>query len=392
VKRKNARKKSMPGIRLNWTQWKPRNSKEKEKWKNVLPKKEKKHVTGIKMNEVPVVIAMTEVLDDSRIEDQIEVDLMIGDLEVVIVDHLVIAMTEVHVISEDPETIVVVLEMIVGLIVEMIERDRGMMIKVDHLGDQVLDHGGIVNVRKMQNGNQEAVMMMDHPDEILTVNLHPEDQMMLVIGVENLEMIVVLLQGMIVVHVIAMIEVAPVIAMIVVAPVISEDQGTTAVPETTVDLEISEDPEMTVDLEMIVVLVTGMIEEVIEVVTIGVLVHLEEEIGAEPVMLLEEMIVVEVDSVEEAIEIEVVIVAETVVVIAEPMIGDPLPVFCLQQEMIDEMIAVIAGMIAAVIVVVIVEMILHRSRLPNVNKVGRKPPMVEMVGLQFLKNKNYDDF
>ena len=127
---------------------------------------------------------------------------------------------------------------------------------------QVLDHGGIVNVRKMQNGNQEAVMMMDHPDEILTVNLHPEDQMMLVIGVENLEMIVVLLQGMIVVHVIAMIEVAPVIAMIVVAPVISEDPGMTAGLETTVDLEISEDPEMTVDLEMIVVLVTGMIEEV----------------------------------------------------------------------------------------------------------------------------------
>ena len=125
-------------------------------------------------------------------------------------------------------------------------------------------------------------------------------------------------------------------------------------------------------------------------VTIGVLVHLEEEIGAEPVMLLEEMIVVEVDSVEEVIEIEVVI--EIVVVIAEPMIGDPLPVFCLQQEMIDEMIAVIDEMIVEMIVVVIVEMILHRSRLPNVNKVGRKPPMVEMVGLQFLKNKNYDDF
>merc|ERR550525_596529 len=175
--------------------------------------------------------------------------------------------------------------------------------------------------------------------------------------------------------------------MIVVAPVISEDPGMTAGLETTVDLEISEDPEMTVDLEMIVVLVTGMIEEVIEVVTIGVLVHLEEEIGAEPVMLLEEMIVVEVDSV------EVAIVVETVVVIAEPMIGDPLPVFCLQQEMIDEMIAaVIAGMIGAVIVemigAVIVEMILHRSRLPNVNKVVRKPPKVEMVGLQFLKNKN----
>merc|ERR1719492_500025 len=154
---------------------------------------------------------------------------------------------------------------------------------------------------------------------------------------------------------IEVIEVALVIAMIVVAPVISEDPGTTAGPE------------------MIVVLVTGMIEEVIEVVTIGVLVHLEEEIGAEPVMLLEEMIVVEVDSVEEVIEIEVVIVViEIVVVIAEPMIGVPLPVFCLQQEMIDEMIAVIAGMIAAVIV----EMILHRSRLPNVNKVGRKPLMV----------------
>merc|ERR1719192_356368 len=264
--------------------------------------------------------------------------------------------------------------MIVGLIVEMIERGREMRIKVDHLGDQELDHGGIVNVRKMQNGNQEAVMMMDPQDEILTANLHPEDRMMLVIGVENLEMIVVLLLGMIVVHVIAMIEVAPVIAMIVVVPVISEDPGTTAGPETTVDLEISEDPEMTVDLEMIVVLVTGMIEEVIEVVTIGVLVHLEEEIGAEPVMLLEEMIVVEVDSVEEVIEIEVVI--EIVVVIAEPMIGDPLPVFCLQQEMIDEMIAVIDEMI----VVVIVEMILHRSRLPNVIKVGRKPPMVGMVG------------
>merc|ERR1719220_2989894 len=165
---------------------------------------------------------------------------------------------------------------------------------------------------------------------------------------------------MIVVHVIAMIEVAPAIAMIVVAPVISAD------PETTVDLEISEDPEMTVDLEMIVVLVTGMIEEGIEVVTIGVLVHLEEEIGAESVMLLEEMIVVEVDSVEEAIEIEVVIVAETVVVIAEPMIGDPLPVFYLQQEMIDEMIA---GMIGAVIVemigAVIVEMILHRFTPPK---------------------------
>merc|ERR1719189_2573243 len=98
------------------------------------------------------------------------------------------------------------------------------------------------------------------------------------------------------------------------------------------------------------------------------------------------MIVVEVDSAEEVIEIEIEEVIEIVVVIAEPMIGDPLPVFCLQQEMIVEMIVVV---IVEMIVVVIVEMILHRSRLPNVIKVGRKPPMVGMVGLQFLKNKNY---
>merc|ERR1712150_223803 len=131
-------------------------------------------------------------------------------------------------------------------------------------------------------------------------------------------------------------------------------------------LEISkEDPEMTVDL--------GMIEEVIEVVTIGDLVHLEEEvIEAEPVIPLEEMIVEEVDSVEE--------IAEEIV---ELMIGDLLPVLCLQQEMI-------AGMI-----VVIVETIpllrRQRRRLPSVNnKVGKKHLMVAMVGLQFLKNKNYD--
>ena len=34
---------------------------------------------------------------------------------------------------------------------------------------------------------------------------------------------------------------------------------------------------------------------------------------------------------------------EIVVVIVEPMIGDPLPVLCLQQEMIDEMIAAAAA-------------------------------------------------
>merc|ERR1719400_2212993 len=101
-------------------------------------------------------------------------------------------------------------EMIVDLVVEMIvdllEEEmfvvlemiaEKILIKVDHLGDQVLDHGGIVNARKMQNGNQEAVMtMVDHQDVILTDNRHPEDQMMRVIGAESLEMIVVL--GMIV--------------------------------------------------------------------------------------------------------------------------------------------------------------------------------------------------
>merc|ERR1719507_1879623 len=85
-------------------------------------------------------------------------------------------------------------------------------------------------------------------------------------------------------------------------------------------LEISkEDPEMTVALEMIVDLEIGMIEEVIEVVTIGDLAHLEEEvIEAEPVILPEEMIVEEVDSVEE--------IAEVIAVeIVELMIGDLLP-------------------------------------------------------------------
>merc|ERR1712183_57456 len=188
--------------------------------------------------------------------------------------------------------------------------------------------------------------MVDHQDVILTDNRHPEDQMMRVIGAESLEMIVVL--GMIVAPAIAMIEEV---------------------------LEISEDPEMTVDPEMIVDL-EEMIEEVIEVVTIGDLDHLEGEIVAEPAILLEEMIVEEVDSVEEVIEIvivEIVIVEETAVVIVELMIGDLLPVLCLQQETIDEMIE---GMI-----------VIRRQRLPSVIKVGRKL-ILAMVGLQFLKNKN----
>merc|ERR1712183_1215840 len=200
--------------------------------------------------------------------------------------------------------------------------------------------------------------MVDHQDVILTDNRHPEDQMMRVIGAESLEMIVVL--GMIV---------APAIAMIEEVLEISEDPEMTVDPEMIVEvLEISEDPEMTVDPEMIVDL-EEMIEEVIEVVTIGDLDHLEGEIVAEPAILLEEMIVEEVDSVEEVIEIvivEIVIVEETAVVIVELMIGDLLPVLCLQQETIDEMIA---GMIV----------ILRRQRLPSVIKVGRKL-ILAMVG------------
>merc|ERR1711894_277721 len=125
--------------------------------------------------------------------------------------------------------------------------------------------------------------------------------------------------------------------------------------------------------------------EVIEAVTIGDLVHLEEEvieevIEAEPVILLEEMIVEEVDSVEE--------IAEVIAVeIVELMIGDLLPVLCLQQEMIAGMIVVIAETI------LLRRQRRQRRRLPSVNnKVGKKHLMVAMVGLQFLKNKNYDFF
>merc|ERR1719242_2116734 len=135
-------------------------------------------------------------------------------------------------------------------------------------------------------------------------------------------------------------------------------------------------------------------EEAIEAVTIGDLAHLEGEIEAEPAILQEEMIVEEeVDSVGEVIAIVAVIVAEIVAVIVveiaivESMIGDLLPVLCLQQETIEEMIA---GMIVVLEMIVVPEMILLH-RLPNVNRVGRKL-MVATVGLQFLNVKNYDYF
>ena len=62
--------------------------------------------------------------------------MIVRDLEVLIIGHP--AMTEIF---EDLEITAVDLEMSVGL--------------------EVLDHGGIVNARKMHNGKQETVMTMD---------------------------------------------------------------------------------------------------------------------------------------------------------------------------------------------------------------------------------------
>ena len=62
--------------------------------------------------------------------------MIVRDLEVLIIGHP--TMTEIF---EDLEITAVDLEMSVGL--------------------EVLDHGGIVNARKMHNGQQEALMMMD---------------------------------------------------------------------------------------------------------------------------------------------------------------------------------------------------------------------------------------
>ena len=62
--------------------------------------------------------------------------MIVRDLEVLIIGHP--TMTEIF---EDLEITAVDLEMSVGL--------------------EVLDHGGIVNARKMHNGQQETVMMMD---------------------------------------------------------------------------------------------------------------------------------------------------------------------------------------------------------------------------------------
>ena len=62
--------------------------------------------------------------------------MIVRDLEVLIIGHP--TMTEIF---EDLEITAVDLEMSVGL--------------------EVLDHGGIVNARKMHNGKQETVMTMD---------------------------------------------------------------------------------------------------------------------------------------------------------------------------------------------------------------------------------------
>ena len=66
-------------------------------------------------------------------------------------------------------------------------------------------------------------------------------------------------------------------------------------------------------------------------------------------------------------------------VIVELMIGDLLPLFCLQQEMIDEMIA---WMIVIVEMIEIIEMIPHLlplHRLPSMIKMGRKQLMVVII-------------
>merc|ERR1719510_2389584 len=114
---------------------------------------------------------------------------------------------------------IVVPEMIVGLHVTLIvveivivERIAEMLMTEDHLGGQVLDHGGTVNVRKMQNGNQEIVMTMDHQDVILIDNRHPDDQTML----EAIEAVTI--------GDLAHLEEGEIEAEIVEAPAMSEDQ------------------------------------------------------------------------------------------------------------------------------------------------------------------------
>ena len=122
----------------------------------------------------------------------------------------------------------------------------------------MLDHGGTVNVRKMQNGNQEIVMTMDHQDVILIDNRHPDDQTML----EAIEAVTI--------GDLAHLEEGEIEAEIVEAPAMTE------VPE------ISEDQEM-IDLEIGMIadhaieMIGDLKEETMEEVSWGIFIYKKKE-------------------------------------------------------------------------------------------------------------------
>ena len=122
----------------------------------------------------------------------------------------------------------------------------------------MLDHGGTVNVRKMQNGNQEIVMKMDHQDVILIDNRHPDDQTML----EAIEAVTI--------GDLAHLEEGEIEAEIVEAPAMTE------VPE------ISEDQEM-IDLEIGMIadhaieMIGDLKEETMEEVSWGIFIYKKKE-------------------------------------------------------------------------------------------------------------------
>ena len=111
-----------------------------------------------------------------------------------------------------------------------------------------------MNVRKMQNGNQEIVMTMDHQDVILIDNRHPDDQTML----EAIEAVTI--------GDLAHLEEGEIEAEIVEAPAMTE------VPE------ISEDQEM-IDLEIGMIadhaieMIGDLKEETMEEVSWGIFIY-----------------------------------------------------------------------------------------------------------------------
>ena len=115
-----------------------------------------------------------------------------------------------------------------------------------------------MNVRKMQNGNQEIVMTMDHQDVILIDNRHPDDQTML----EAIEAVTIGDLG----H----LEEGEIEAEIVADPAMTE------VPE------ISEDQEM-IDLEIGMIadhaieMIGDLKEETMEEVSWGIFIYKKKE-------------------------------------------------------------------------------------------------------------------